>query len=215
MNDQILDNGQGQTGADGEGGQTSFLDGIKSEELKGHEAIKGFSDLDSLAQDYVNIKANQPPALPENTEAYVYDAPEGIEYNQEAGNAFKQFALESKLTPDQYKGIMDFQTKIIQQGIEQINKQGEEAVARRRTDLGAKYDAAVENTHKAMAAFGAEDLINDPSFANDDRVFNMLSKIGAALSEGKLNSGGTTIRQEPKKGEDGRPMLHFPSMEKK
>lgn len=222
--------GQGQQTGAGEGGQqTSFLDSIQSEELRGNEALSSFESVDSLADDYVKLKASQ-PVLPENIDVYSYEVPsehafheennpDGIQYGAEGAQKFKEKSLELQLNPEQYAGVMGFMTDTIIDGnktlAEQQNQIGEETITRRKESLGSGYDAAVENSLKAMVAFEVEGLKDNP-IANNDQFFGMMSKLGAAISEGKLNAGGGGLFQTNENlGEDGKKMLDFPSMKDK
>jgi len=222
-------NGQGNTGAGDGGQQTSFLDGIQGADLKENESLSGFENLDGLAQSYVDLKASQ-PVLPENVDGYKYEIPSehafheennpnGIKFGDEGSNKFKDLSLEIGLQPDQYSKIMGFMTDSIIDGnktfAESQNKVGEETISRRKESLGSGYDAAVENSLKAMVAFEVEGLKDDP-ISNNDQFFGMMSKLGAAISEGKLNAGGDGLFSSKENlGEDGKKMLSFPSMDGK
>ncbi len=141
----------------GGGGEetTSFLDGIQSEELKGHESLADFKSHDEIAQAFVDMKGAQ-PVIPENIDGYSYEAPEGVTMDEAGVNAFKDIALDIKLSADQYNAIVGFRTAEIETRNKAMEAQKEEAVTTMKQEWGDNYDANIQKITKVLATAGTD-----------------------------------------------------------
>jgi len=210
-------NSQGNTGAgngsDGGDGGGEFLSTIQNEELRANESLKDFKDVDSLAKAYLETKSAI-PAVPEKTDGYQIDIPEGVEVNKEQSDMFKTLALENKLTNEQYKAILEFDFARQNNFHKQLLKIRDDAVAEMKKEFGDMYNQNLALAQKTLKMFGAEDLARRADLGNDPDLFRFLTKVGGAISEDRINAGGSEGEGDTRpKTEDGRPMLKFKSMD--
>ncbi len=162
------DLGQGDTGAGDSGETSSFLDGIQSEDLRGHESLAGFKEgktLDDFAQAYVEMQGSQ-PAVPENVDAYQFELPDGSgAVLDEAGMAeFKQLALDSKLTAEQFTAVADYRMKEVAKLHQAIEASKNKAVAELKADAtygGDNYEANASLVQKLLAKYGGEEMLGE------------------------------------------------------
>jgi hypothetical protein len=208
-------NGQGATGA-GDGGQkptSSFIDTITDEGLRGHESLKGFENLDSLAKGYIELRESQ-PVIPESVDGYAIDVPQGITVNQADLSSFKETALKLKLTPDQYKGVMEFEFTRAARINDDYNQTTDKNKKALQKELGDNFDAALQKANKVLEkAPGGKDLLNSVDLSNHPALFKLMTWIGEHISEDILETGGSASHGDTRPRDDaGNPQLKYASM---
>lgn len=213
--------GQGTTGAEDGGGQeASFLDGIQDEGLRGNESLKDFKSADDLAKAFVDLKGAQ-QVVPENIDAYEFEIPEdGVKIDEAGMNAFKQTALEAKLTSEQYKAVVGFRAAEIASAQKAAEKARDDAVKAMKKEYGAEYDAKLDAAQKVLLRFEAADILDvaNPedaakSLGNSPALMRFLVKVSEAISEDTFERGGRSAEGDKMERDDaGRPILRFKDM---
>ena len=108
--------------------ETSFLDQITDEEIKGSKSLSNFKDINGLAKSYINLeKKLGAPKEPENyaPEDYTYELPENYQANDDLLNLVKDKSVELGIKPEAFKQLVETftgeESKIIQ-GIQADNE---------------------------------------------------------------------------------------------
>lgn len=182
----------GNTGGDG-GEQTSFLDGIQSEDLRGNDALAEFGGegkgLDDLAQAFVEMKGAQ-PVIPESTEEYVFDIPDGVPVDEAGLNAFKDIALEANLTADQYTQVVGYRFAEIEASNKAIETQKNEAIESLKSEFGADYETKIANGKKVLAESGVDiEALVGQEIGDDGKLLGNLPELAKLLDwvHGKMS----------------------------
>lgn len=223
--------GQDNTGA-GEGGeQTSFLDGITNEDLKGNEILTGYNEdgkgLEALAQDYVDLKGSQ-PTLPENIDGYKFDLPEGAQVDEAGMNAFKEAALEAKFTPEQYNAAVAFRVAEMENITKSVEESREAAIEELKADPkygGDKFEGNLAMAQKLLAKYEATDILTEDITAalsadnakdllgNKTGLFRLLIDIANDFSEDHFETGGGNKGDDKRQTDEaGKPLMKFKDM---
>lgn len=192
----MTEENQGTENSGGDGGeQTSFLDGIQSEDLRGHESISGFADLDSLAQGYVDMKGAQ-PITPESVEGYTFEVPEGVMIDDAGVDAFKAVALEAGMTAEQYSAAVKYRVSEVQKLSEAVTEQREKAVSDMRSEWGDSYEDNLQKGKKVLAASGAGSILatvfpegGESLLGNNPEFAKMLVWVHDKMSPDTFESG--------------------------
>lgn len=191
------------------------------EDIRENEHLKDVSDPAQLANAYVEMKSSivQPP---DSAEQYEFTPPEGFELDEPMLNSFKEVALQNKLSQAQFNEFMNFETDRHQQAVESMNKSMEDtklaAETELKTEWGAEYDKNVESARQFLnqeqvADDGFKKFLEDTRFGDNPQVIRMFAKLSKLISEDGFIKPGTGDKDVVRLGEDGRPMLSFPSME--
>jgi len=211
--------GQDNTGA--VDSDVSFLDSVTSEDLKGNESLTDFKSADDIAQAYVDLKGSL-PQVPDSVDAYEFDIPEGVDSGiDEAGmNAFKDLALENKLTSEQYKAVTGFRLAEIAAETKAINEAKNKAIDEMKKDWADNYDANIDKAQKVLQRFEAEDLLTVESpeegikfLGNTPALAKFLVKIADSISEDNTGDTGGSNQGDPRQRDDaGQPVFKFKDM---
>jgi len=211
--------GQDNTGA--VESDVSFLDSVTNEDLKGNESLTDFKSADDIAQAYVDLKGSL-PQVPDSVDSYEFETPEGVEpVMDEAGmNAFKDLALENKLTPDQYKAVVGFRAAEAQAQMKAINEARDNAVNEMKKEWGDDYDANLDKAQKVLSRFEAEGLLNVESpdeamkfLGNSPLLAKFLVKVADSISEDNTGDTGGSNQGDPRQRDDaGQPVFKFKDM---
>ena len=209
---------QGDTGAGD--GDTSFLDGITDEAMRGNEIFKDFTDLDGLAkshvglnQELVDLKASQ-PTLPENADGYSFQAQDGTELDQEVMGQFRGLAFEHKLTPEQHAAVVNFDLARQAKLTADYNTLNQANVDALKAELGDGWDEALGKANEVLKKVpGGEKLMEATPLDSHPALFTFMVWLGKHISEDVLESGGAGGDGDTrKKDETGRPVLNFDGM---
>ena len=193
----------------------SFRESIQSEDLRGHDALKSIADVDGLAQEFITLKEAQ-PTLPDSIDGYAYELPEGVSLNEEESASFKQIALDSGFTADQYSAMMKFDLDRQNKANEAVEARATEASDALKTEYGDKYDENLELAKSVLKRYKAEELMGDKDLGSNPAFFSLLVAFAGSVSEGNLETGGSPGGADTReRGIDGSPMLDFSDMDKK
>lgn len=189
------------------------------EQFREHEYFKGVENTQQLAEAYANARKGL-PVVPEDYQAQF---PDGFDLDEETFNGFKQAAKEAGLTQTQFERVVNFEVARSQRLTEQmrndVRQHREESETALKKEWGANYDQKLETAKRVFNKFADDTIrkmVEDTRFGDNPEVIRFMAKIGEVLSEDVLIEQSRTS-QEGGMDRDiaGRPMLTFPSMEKK
>lgn len=197
---------------------------IKNSDVETEQTPEGFKTLEEATKAYEELKSGQ-PIVPADLKDYTYDPVEGIEIDEDAMAAAKEFAKENEIPAEYFKKFVAFdlaRAKAFEDAaperekaaLEEAKKEADAIIEGRVKKYGKGYDEAISFQQKAFSAYGVGDLVNEPSIANNDKLFDFMVQLGKDLSEGKINSGGTQVVSSVPIGEDGKPMMTHKDVDK-
>lgn len=191
------------------------------EDIRGSEHLSDVEDNTQLARYYVDLKSNylKPP---DSAEGYEFEKPNDFHLNDEQLAEYKKTAFESGMNQKQFGEWMKFETGNFSKSVEALRTaiatsktEGEKAL---KAEWGDNYE---KNVNAAMSVLKNEKLadekfvkfLEDSRFGDNPAVVRFFHKLSESLAESAFvksehGSGG----ENKHVGEDGRPMLHFPSM---
>jgi len=224
-----LGTGQGNTGtpgtgtgqASGQGGTPpSWRDGLP-DALRGHDALKGFENVEKLAQRYVDVH-DKVPQVPASPDKYALD---GIKASDAVLKSYREMAHKAGMTEAQAKagfeywaGLAQSQRQVAQQAAEAAAKTASEAAETKlKADWGANYEANMAKAKETLKRFGGDEFIqflDTSNLGNNPTMARFLLEVRKVMSEDVFvpNPGN-----QPNKGPVdalGHRRLDFPSMKK-
>jgi hypothetical protein len=193
------------------------------EEIRDNEHLKEVKDGAELARYYVDLKSNY-LAPPDNPDGYEFEPPDGFEIDNEIFGKFKSIAFENGVNQKQFSELMNLEVQRneaakaeIQKRIETAQKEAETAL---KTEWGDKYEAKIEAAkqtlrHPSIADESFSQFLEETRFGDNPHVIKMFAKLADLISEDAFQKPGQGSKEKNRQvGEDGRLILHFPSMEK-
>jgi len=190
--------------------ETSFLDQITDEEIKGSKSLSNFKDINGLAKSYINLeKKLGAPKEPENyaPEDYTYELPENYQANDDLLNLVKDKSVELGIKPEAFKQLVETftgeESKIIQ-GIQADNEARiNELQNSLKEEWGNSYDdnlKIAENTFKRFATEEDQEqfasLPPESQLAVAKIMHNVSQQIGEG-TQGKVgNSQGVLTKED-------------------
>lgn len=142
-------------------------------------------------------KDKKPEGAPEK---YEFQAAEGVELDTEALKEFEPVAREMNLTNEQAQKLVDVYPKILagvqQRQVEAWQQTTEQWAADVKADKeigGDKLPSNLSAAQRALDQFGTPELktyLNDTGLGNHPDLVKAFVKIGKAMSEDKVVSGG-------------------------
>jgi len=194
------------------------------EDLKTSEHLEGIEDTAGLARYYVDLKSNELKP-PDTADGYEFEMPEGFNVDDNAYSEFKKMAFENGINQKQFSALMGMEATRHKSAMESINTNIEtrraESEAALKTEFGDKYEQKLESAkkvlnHEAFADGAFKQFLEDTRFGDNPQVIKFFSKLSDLISEDAFTKPGTgDSKPGIPVGEDGRPMLKFPSMEDK
>lgn len=191
------------------------------EDLKGNDHLKEVESGDQLARYYVDLKSNE-LRPPDTADGYEFDIPDGFNVDETAYGEFKSLAFEQGINQKQFSALMTMETQRdasareqIKNNIENYNAEAQKAL---KTEWGDGYQAKLDSanrilSHEKFADGEFKQFLNDTRFGDNPQVIKFFSKLSDLISEDVFTKPGTGDGQEGRPtGEDGRPILDFPSM---
>lgn len=186
------------------------------------DTVKAGSDGDVLSDDDDTGDEGVP-------DQYTFDAPEGVEVNEEALESFKETAKELGLTQKQFQDLVNYDMErsqaAQQEAVDGWNERvsGWREAARKDPEFGGEnYDANVKTAMQAVNRFGDKDLkalLKSPSednpeglaIGNHPAMLRFLNRIGKALGDPNFVAG-----EDAAGGDDADARLRrlYPSMYK-
>lgn len=192
------------------------------EDLRDSEHLQEVDGADKLARYYVDLKSNylKPPDTPDG---YEFEKPDGFDLDEATYEQFRNIAHENGVNQKQFSQLMRLEVDRTNKAKEAAQKNIEmaraSAEAELKTDWGDKYEQKLESAkgmlnHESLADDNFKQFLEDTRFGDHPQVVRLFAKLADLISEDAFRKPGTG--NEDKKspiGEDGRPMLRFPSME--
>lgn len=142
-------------------------------------------------------EGDKPEGAPEK---YEFQAAEGVELDTEALKEFEPVAREMNLTNEQAQKLVDVYPKILagvqQRQVEAWQQTTEQWAADVKADKeigGDKLPSNLSAAQRALDQFGTPELktyLNDTGLGNHPDLVKAFVKIGKAMSEDKVVSGG-------------------------
>lgn len=194
-------NGQdqgGNAGSDDNAGDDGKNQNDGSDDGKGDGADKG--DDKANDGDDKKDKKEEEPRAPEKYESFTL--PEGFEPNPEAAEEFMGVAKELDLTQEQAQGLVDYQTKKLQEATEQqtqaVTDYYEQRDAKWLEELKGEYgDGLGERTkdvQRVIATFDDDEgtlvkMLDEFGLDKARPLFNFLGRVKDAVSDDVLVGG--------------------------
>lgn len=195
------------------------------EDIRASEHLAEVKDTGELARYYVDLKSNylKPP---ESAEGYEFEKPDNFHLDEPMFNRFRQLAFENNVNQKQFDAIMKLEVQRYNDGVKSINEsiesnrnENEKAL---KTEWGDKYDQNLESAkrvlnHERFADNGFKEFLENTRFGDNAQVVKFFYKLSQMISEDAFQKPGTgeSVGDGISRGDDGRPRLRFPSMEKK
>lgn len=193
------------------------------DDIRDNEHLQGVEDSSTLARYYVDLKKDY-LAPPETADGYEFQKPENFRVTDEEMGEFKKIAFESGMNQKQFESVMNLSVKSQAETLKayekQINDAHDAAEAELKTEWGNEYDKKLEAAksflnHEKIADEGFKKFLDDTRFADSPVVVKFFEKLSRLISEDAFTKPGAGGGDPgPQKGEDGRPILNFPSMDK-
>jgi hypothetical protein len=191
------------------------------EDLRESEHLKEVKGADDLARYYVDLKSNylKPP---DTVDGYEFEKPDGFELDEDTYKQFKEIALENGVNQKQFAELMNLEVQrdakareAVRVSIESARAAGEAAL---KTEWGESYEKKLEAAkgalnHEKLSDPAFKQFLEDTRFGDNPQVIKYFEKLSNLISEDTFNKPGKGDKGGPRIGEDGRPMLSFPSME--
>jgi len=209
--------------------QPSFIETL-GDDFKGNDAFKDIADAKTLAQKYLEqgktigeLQAKIPKA-PESPDKYSeVKPPEGVILNDDALKGFNALAHKLNMSDNLRTEVLKYQFEVIKAQNEAIKKQHTETMAELKKELGGKFDESLAAANKVAAAIPElKAIMGEPDasgqFAivrNNPNFFKALVALGQKIQVDRLPNTPNQSGGEQPKGPDGRPVLSYPSMQKK
>jgi len=156
---------------------------------------------ENATQDEINAYYRELGA-PEDAKGYELnkrEAIEGLSYDDNLEAAYRDTALNLGLSKQQASKLFDWYSEINESAFTNAQQTKEtsleESVENLKKSWGNEYDTKLEKTKKAIEEFGGDELrtlLDDSGLGNNPIMIEAFQKIGAAMSEDKFISGGTT-----------------------
>jgi len=191
------------------------------EDLKGSDHLKEVESGDQLARYYVDLKSNE-LRPPDTADGYEFDIPDGFNVDETAYGEFKSLAFEQGINQKQFSALMTMETQRdasakeqIKNNIENYNAEAQKAL---KAEWGDGYQAKLDSanrilSHEKFADGEFKQFLKDTRFGDNPQVIKFFSKLSDLISEDVFTKPGTGDGQKGRPtGEDGRPILDFPSM---
>jgi len=142
-------------------------------------------------------------------EKYELKAPEGVTLDSEVLGEFEGIAKELKLSQEDAQKVADLGAKLSQkfataqaQAIEDASSAWVAAVTADKEIGGEKLTENLASAQKALQAFGSPELsklLNESRLGNHPEVIRLMAKVGKAISEDRMVTGGAgPSREGPK-----------------
>ncbi len=205
--------------------QASWIDGLP-DDLKAKPTLQKFKDVEDIVRSYVSLESmlgkdrlivpSEESAQadwdnfynklgrPETPDGYELKLPDNIPVDEGFVNNFKQWAhsvgLSKKQTAELAKKYAEFESQMVAQTQEEINKNIMEAAESLKKDWGTEYEANVERANAALSTAAAEipeliEWLNASNILADPVFAKILNFFGRGLSEDTLRGGRATTPQ--------------------
>lgn len=194
------------------GEEVGFIDSLP-EDLRGNEALSGFTDAAGLAKAHVEL-LEKVPVAPES-----YDFGETALTGKGFTEKFVEVAKEKGLSQEQASGVYNMFAEIEQAAMDKQSAIAESWKAEvKKMWPGAAMAQNVAAAREAFSKFGGKELaalMKKTGMGDNPLVLKTFAAINKAISEDGFTQDGGKPPVGLKRTIDGTPMLGFPSMDKK
>jgi len=142
-------------------------------------------------------------------EAYSFDAPEGVTFDDAVVEAFSEVARDLNLPQDQAQKVLDKMAPVMAarqaDQIQAVRSQWESDARADKEFGGDKLDENLAVAKKAMDAFATPELkalLNETGMGNHPEIIRTFYRAGKAISEDKFINGATS--NAPRQGDARR-----------
>lgn len=163
------------------------------------EFVRSFNEKEKL----ISSKGYEPPAKdapseewdafysrigrPESPDKYEWEAPEGVELDQESLSAAKAQFHKLGLTPRQFQGIMDFYKNDVGRIAEMEQERQEsllsESQAKLKQEWGDNFEGNLRAANNVLQKLELKEALQEAGLLNDARVAKALHKIATLTAE--------------------------------
>ncbi len=189
--------------------ETSFLDQITDEEIKGSKSLFNFKDINGLAKSYINLeKKLGAPKEPESyaPEDYTYELPENYQANDDLLNLVKDKSVELGIKPEAFKQLVETFTGKENEVIQGIQADNEAKINELQNSLkeewGNSYDANLKISEDTFKRFATEkdqeqfaSLPPESQLAVAKIMHNVSQQIGEG-TQGKVGNAQINLTKE-------------------
>lgn len=173
-----------------------------------HEDAQQMGSATELFEKYLELKG-QVPVVPQSTEDYKLEVPEGID--EQAATQFAQRALEAGLTPEQAQQLFEMNTTAYLEAVRAKEQRTEKAREALRKEWGDEYDAKLASAQKLVEQYGGPEalqVLRSTELGESPALAQMFAKLADTFAEDRGTAGGAPgsgggIERMP----DGLPML--------
>ena len=172
--------------------ETSFIDSITDEELKGSKSLANFKDINGLAKSYINLeKKLGAPKEPETytEDQYNFEAPENYNINEDVFNPLRAKALELGIKPE---GFNELAKTFIESEMQQSASNAEalkEMESTLRSEWGNAYDEKLKASFNTWKTFAGEEnagIIEDLDPKAQLAIAKIMDKVSSSISESNI-----------------------------
>lgn len=175
------------------------LNGL-SNDLRSNQLLSGINDINDLASKYIDVtsKIPTPPASPND---YKWEAPNGLQLNQEIDSRFRDFAIKNGYSQEQYESLNNFvlneyeaiTNELDNQAMQQqFNMEKMETQNALREEWGSQYDHKMNKVYYALEKeLGPEGrrLIEETELGTNPSIIKMVSKLSDFITEDSYHAG--------------------------
>ncbi len=188
---------EGQPPAEGQQGEQSTAEGQPPEGgEQGGEKAAGESDQEGEGKKSDDDKADGPP------EEYDFQAPEGVELDDEVVGAFSETARELGLSQEAAQKVLDNVSPVMAQRtaarLEAARSEWAESTQTDKEIGGEKLQENLATAKKALETFGTPELqtlLNESGLGNHPEIIRAFYRAGKNISEDQFVNGQTRDAQ--------------------
>ena len=178
-----------------ESSEQSQTQGEQTQQTEGGETTEGEQGEQTAGEQTSEDETGEGPP-----EDYEFQAPEGMELDQQMLEQFKPLAKELGLSQEAAQKFVDMYAERMQ-GFQQerenaIAQQQQQWADQAKQDEeigGEQFDQNVETARKAIDTFGSDDLkgfLDETGLGNHPEMIRFAARVGAKISEDTLIPGG-------------------------
>jgi len=206
----------------------SWMDGLP-EDMRSSELLKAYKDPSELAKAHIEGAAKiaelegKIPKVPDNADGYTLDIPKDVQVDNDFVAAMKDAAHKAGMSNEQLASMsnkyIEMQKALmakIDQTIAESNKAQEDAL---KIEWGSKYDTELAEAQRAfkdprLVASHEREYV-DSRYGNDAMLVRIFNRLAKMVVEDAPPPDGGGAGGDTDKSKSGKPMLSFPSMQKK
>lgn len=133
------------------------------------------------------------PATAEEYKTDSVELPEGIDLDDAAVKAFRDFAFENGISQRVFEKALAFDVMRVKKAqdaaLQRHNQEYDATMARLQQQYGDNLPARIAQVDKALTTFGIKEFFVENALTNNYQIFEALANIGASISESKLKAG--------------------------